>query len=247
MLLVKLIKQKSVKMSKRFKIERKIKIMFNSTSKKDYFFGLVIGVAVMAVIGFFIMPSLSNQASDQTENTKTNPQESSSGVEVTKDDHIRGNFNAKVTIIEYSDFQCPFCEGFHKTMKQIVKDYPNDVRWVYKHFPLDSIHPLARPAAEASECAGEQDKFWKYTDQVFENQKGLTSGDLSDIAKDIGLDFDQFSQCLNSGKYVDKVEADYQEGLKNGVRGAPGNLINGKLVPGALPYESIKAVVESLL
>src|SRR5680860_739244 len=90
-------------------------------------------------------------------------------IPVSKDDNIRGNINAPITIVEYSDFQCPYCSRFHETMNQIIADYPEDVRWVFKHFPLDSIHPLARKTAEASECAAEQGKFWEFSDEVYTN------------------------------------------------------------------------------
>ena len=169
---------------------------------------------------------------------------------INEKDHIRGNFNAPVTIVEYSDFQCPFCQKFHPTMQQILADYPEKVRWVYKHFPLDQIHPQARPAAEASECVWEQkgnEGFWQFADGLFENQERLGKSLYQELAQKLGLNMDQFNDCLSSRKYKDKVIADYQEGIKAGVRGTPGNFVNGEAVFGAVPYETLKAAVERAL
>lgn len=170
--------------------------------------------------------------------------------QITEKDHVRGDFNAQVTIIEYSDFQCPFCATFHPTVQQILIDYPGKVRWVYKHFPLDQIHNQARPAAEASECVWEQKGnkgFWQFSDLLFENQERLGESLYKELAGNLGLNMDQFNDCASSRKYKDKVEADYQEGIKAGVRGTPGSFVNGQVIPGAVPYETLKAAVENAL
>ncbi len=169
---------------------------------------------------------------------------------ISEKDHIRGNPEAPVTIIEYSDFQCPFCASFHPTMEQILENYPDKVRWVYKHFPLDSIHPQARPAAEASECVWEQkgnDGFWEFADRLFENQERLGKELYQELATKMGLNLDQFNNCLSSRKYKDKVEADYQEGKQVGVKGTPASFVNGEEVFGAVPYENLKEIVEKTL
>lgn len=171
-------------------------------------------------------------------------------VPVSSDAHIRGNKNAEITIVEFSDFQCPFCQRFHPTLQQILLDFSGDIRWVYKHFPLDSIHAQARPAAEASECAWEQkgnDGFWEFADGLFENQSRLGKSLYTELAQDSGLDIDKFESCVSSRKYKDKVEVDYQEGIKLGVRGTPGSFLNGQVVPGAVPYEQLKSTVEQTL
>lgn len=165
-------------------------------------------------------------------------------------DHIRGDSSAPVTIVEYSDFQCPFCSRFHPTVQQILADYPDQVRWVYKHFPLDQIHPQARPAAEASECVFEQkgnDGFWQFADGLFENQSRLGESLYKELAGDLSLNTDQFNDCVSSRKYKDKVEADYQEGIKAGVRGTPGSFVNGESIPGAVPYSTLKAAIDQAL
>lgn len=169
---------------------------------------------------------------------------------ITKEDHIKGNPKAPVTIVEFSDFQCPFCQRFHSTVEQALKDYPDKVRWVYKHFPLDQIHPQARPAAEASECAWEQkgnDGFWQFADAIYENQERLGKSLYQELAEKLGLNMEQFINCLSSRKYEDKVEADYQEGIKAGVRGTPGSFVNGELISGAVPYETLKEAIEKAL
>ncbi|MFC1599070.1 DsbA family protein [Patescibacteria group bacterium] len=232
-----------------------------STQNKNFFTGLMTGIAIVAVIGLIVV--LGFYLSDKSVNketsktlTKNNNVNSVSdnqpsapakiNIEISADDHIRGNVDAPITIVEYSDFQCPYCSKFHSTMKQVVEAYPNEVRWVYRHFPLDSIHPIARKAAEASECASDQDKFWEYNDLVYENQQGLSLADLSDFASQLSLNTSQFEECLSSDKYKNRVEAQLQDGLTKGVRGTPGTFINGQKLPGAVPYETIEEIISSL-
>lgn len=196
--------------------------------------------------------SISNVAGEAANNNSVASNEGTNSsptvqIDVSENDHIRGNFNAPITIVEWSDFQCPYCARFHETMKQLMANYPDKVRWVYKHFPLDSIHPYTRKAAEASECAAEQGKFWEYADKLFENQSNINQDYFFKAAEEINLNVSQFNECLNSGKYKSKVDADYQQGVKNGVNGTPGNFINGQSVPGAVPYEQIKSIIDSLL
>ena len=233
-----------------------------NNSKKLFSTGLMTGIAAVAVIGFLVMaglylqeknPSNTANLSDQIANDQEEdvnqpaPTPSKTEIAITDSDHIRGNKNASVNIIEFSDFQCPYCSSFHKTMQQVMKNYPDDVKWVYKHFPLDSIHPYARKAAEASECAAEQDKFWEYADKLFDNQSSINQNYFSKAAGEIGLNTNQFDKCLDSGKYKSRVDADYQQGIKAGVRGTPGNFINGQSVPGALPYEQMESIIDNLL
>jgi len=164
--------------------------------------------------------------------------------------HSMGPENAEVVIVEWSDFQCPFCSRFAlETEPQIISNYVNTgkVRFVYKHFPLDSIHPMATPAALASECAAEQGKFWEYHDIVYENNAALSTDNLKKWAVDLNLDATKFNSCLDSQKYLDKVKADLQEGLAAGVRGTPGFLINGQLISGAQPYSVFQQAIESQL
>jgi len=233
--------------------------MKDTMISKDFIFGAVSGIALMAIIilGYLVLAGAAPSEKGTTVNNKVaanNPtqptnnqpaQPTNVDIEVTEDDHIRGPKDAEITIVEFSDFQCPFCNRFHDTMKQVLAENDN-VRWVYKHFPLDSIHPLARKAAEASECAADQDKFWEYTDELFARQDTMSDATFESIASDLGLNIGTFSNCLDSGTYADKVESEYQLGLQSGVRGTPGNFINGQAVPGAVPYSQIQGIIDSL-
>ncbi len=177
---------------------------------------------------------------------------------VSVDDHILGNPNAKVVIVEYSDSECPFCKVFDTTMHQVMAKENGKVAWVYRHFPIAELHPKAFHESEAMECAWEQggnDTFWKYADQIFArtpSNNRLDVAELPKIASDIGLNLNTFNTCLDSGKYSDKVKADMADGAQAGVNGTPSGfiLVNGKIVdtiPGAEPVESVTAKVESLL
>ena len=182
--------------------------------------------------------------------TDTGQKEDGPKPQVAAQDHTMGNPDAPVTLVEFSDFQCPFCRQFHPTVQQIFNAYEGNVRWVYKHFPLDQIHPQARPAAEASECVAEQggnDAFWAFADALFQNQGKLGGTFYEDLAWEIGLDKEKFRDCFATRKYKDKVEANYQEGVRLGVNGTPGSFVNAVPVRGALPYENIKAIVEGEL
>ncbi len=179
---------------------------------------------------------------------------------VSSADHIRGNPNAKVKVIEFSDPECPFCKKFHQTMNQIIGEYgkSGQVAWVYRHFPLDSIHSKARKESEALECANEQGggaKFWAYLDRLFEvtpSNDGLDLAELPKIAEYAGLDEVLFNQCLESGKYAKRVADDLADGVNSGARGTPYSVVvapNEKkfVINGALPYESVKAAINQAL
>ena len=169
---------------------------------------------------------------------------------ISEDDHVRGNLSAQVTLVEFSDLQCPFCASFHPSVQQALDEYGDNMRWVYKHFPLDNIHPQARPAAEASECVWEQngnEGFWEFVDAMFENQSRLSNVFYEEVAAEIGVNLLQFQTCVSERKYQDKVEQDYQQGLQAGVAGTPGSFVNGVPVRGAVPYEQLKSIIDSQL
>lgn len=197
-----------------------------------------------------LQPKDAQDAQRRAEGTTTAP---SVEVPIGDSDHIRGEVNAPITIVEYSDLECPFCKRFHETMKQVLTEYGAKVRWVYKHFPLDQIHPKADKEAEAAECAGEQggnDAFWAYVDKVFEvtpSNNGLDPALLPGLAQDLGLDRGKFESCLSSGKYAELVEAQFQEGTRLGVDGTPGSFVNGEPVRGAIPFESLKSIIDAQL
>ncbi len=162
---------------------------------------------------------------------------------------VKGKADAPVTIVEFSDFQCPFCQKGWEVMKEVEKDYvaKNKVKLVFKNFPLDNIHPMAQASAQAGECAYEQDKFWEYHDKLFANQQSLSNDNLKKWAKEAGLDESKFNSCLDGRKYESEVAKDQQEGLKAGVQGTPAFLINGQLYSGALSYAQIKQLIETEL
>ncbi|WP_059757166.1 DsbA family protein [Thiobacillus denitrificans] len=177
---------------------------------------------------------------------------------VTSRDHIRGDPNAPVKIVEFGDTECPLCKRFHPTLQRIVAEYPGKVAWVFRHFPIDAIHPKARKEAEATECAAElggNDKFWTYLDRLYEitpsNDK-LDPAELPRIAAHVGLNRAQFESCLQSGKHAQRVAEDVDDALVAGATGTPYTVViapNGRLfaILGAQPYATVKLVVDIAL
>jgi protein-disulfide isomerase len=157
-----------------------------------------------------------------------------------------GPAEAPVTIIEFSDFQCPYCRRVQPTLKRLMHEYEGQVKLVYRNFPLRNIHPQAQKAAEAAQCAAEQDQFWPYHDKLFSTSR-LQVDDLKQYAQELGLDTQQFNTCLDSGKYVSKIEQDLQDGSKAGVSATPSFFVNGQPVSGALPYDDFKELIDTAL
>jgi protein-disulfide isomerase len=162
------------------------------------------------------------------------------------DSPAKGPADAWVTVVEISEFQCPFCQRVGPTLKQVRDTYGDDVRIVFKHNPL-SFHNNAKPAAKASECAREQGKFWEMHDVLFENQRALDAPKLEEYAKQVGLNTDQWKACFTSTKYEDRINSDQQLANKFGARGTPGFFINGRFLSGAQPFESFKALIDEEL
>lgn len=177
---------------------------------------------------------------------------------VNSQDHIRGDPNAPVKIVEYSDFECPFCKRLHLTMKQIMSEYGDSgqVAWIYRHFPIDEIHPVkARKEAIASECANElggNDAFWAFADRFFELTPSNNDTDieivLPQIAKEIGLNEEKFSSCLESGKYDQHIEEEVKNALVIGSAGTPTSVLmskNGKkrLLAGAQSLATLRSLI----
>jgi protein-disulfide isomerase len=161
-----------------------------------------------------------------------------------------GNAKATVTIVEFSDFECPFCQRYYNdAYKQMKAEYidTGKVNFVFKQFPLTSIHPRAQKAAEASLCANEQGKFWEYHDTLFANQQALDVASLKQYAADLKLDTTKFNSCLDTSKYAGTVSAETNQGVTAGVQGTPTTFINGKKIVGAQPYAVIKAEIDAAL
>ncbi len=237
--------------------------------------GLVGGLLVLCAIGFFILlgimlkgktlgsadtgagipvaqpqPAAANQPTAQAPTGAVPP--------LTNADHVRGDKNAQLTWIEYSDFECPFCKRFHPSMLQMMREYGGKIKWVYRHFPL-SFHQNASKEAEATECANElggNDAFWKYTDAILErttsNGTGFSLDALVPLAKELGLSESKFKTCLDSGKFAQHITQEMNAGSAAGVNGTPGSFLIGKdgqaqLVSGALPFEQIKTLIDAQL
>lgn len=246
---------------------------------------IVIAGALIAVAVFY---TNSTKSAANPGNEKPVVEEEIRSVQT--DDHILGSSNAKVVIVEYSDTECPFCKQFHNTLHQIISEYGSsgDVAWVYRHFPLEQLHPKAPKEAEALECAAEQggnETFWKFTNLVYEKtgsnnaldigvyntpkevpvapngepyykqsapRSTTDAGQLSDFAKDLGLDVAKFEDCMKTGKYAERVSKDMTEAIAAGGRGTPHSIIiapDGEQIPieGAQPYNVIKTTIDTLL
>ncbi len=168
-------------------------------------------------------------------------------IAVTADDPAIGSASAPVTLVEFSDFQCPFCQRVAPTLKQVKDTYGDKVRVVWKDFPLTQIHPQAFKAGEAAHCAADQGKFWEYHDRLFANQQALQPNDLKKYAADLGLDAAAFGTCLDTSKHGERVRDGVAEGSRLGVNSTPTIYINGRVLSGAQPYEVIAAVIDEEL
>lgn len=230
----------------------------------------------IVIAGAFIAGSILYVMNPPKQNgvTDTTPAKQAELKPVTETDHILGNPSAKIKIVEYSDPSCPYCKVFHNTMRRIMSEYgkSGNVAWVYRSFPIDKpgtlpnggiLHPNAGRESQALECAGAlggNDKFWAYTNRLYEitpsvtskTPNGLDQNELYNIAKYVGLDSSSFKTCLDSGRFKDKVEASYLDGINIGIQGTPSSIMitpSGKniAIEGAQPYESVKQSIDALL
>jgi protein-disulfide isomerase len=158
----------------------------------------------------------------------------------------KGTAGAPIELIEFSDFECPFCLRARPTVDQVLKTYGDRIRFVYRHYPLPG-HPHARPAAEAAACAAEQNQFWPYHDRLFANPSKLGTSDLKQTASDLGLDAAKFNECVDARKYKAAVDADVKEANEVGVDGTPAFFINGRMLSGAQPFSAFKRVIDEEL
>lgn len=221
---------------------------------------IIAGIIIAGAIYLTKSDKLSGVKESPDKQAATNPQEDKNSwpKEVSASDHILGNPDAPIKIIEFSDTECPFCQKIHPTLKKVMDNYGKNgrVAWVYRHFPLD-IHSKAKKEAEATECAAElggNQKFWEYLDRLFEitpANNGLDPARLLEIAEYVGLNKAKFEQCLASGKYAERVQSDFADGVQVGVRGTPYNvLISGdkkEIIGGNYPYEAFEAAIKKLL
>ena len=221
---------------------------------------LVAGVLIAGALVYSNLPRFQGPAA-------VVPSQRSSGVnqptavntgELADDDPSLGSPDAPVTIVEFSDFQCPFCRRLYRdTLPQLKEKYvkTGEVKFVYRDFPLTAIHDLAQKYAEAGECADEQGKFWSMHDKIFDeqNKRGagtivdITAADLKQWARELGLEGVVFDSCLDSGKYTQEVQKDLADGQRAGVSGTPATFVNGRLIQGAVPYTQFEAIIEEEL
>jgi protein-disulfide isomerase len=157
---------------------------------------------------------------------------------------LRGNPNAPVTIVEFSDFSCPYCRKAEATIYELLAKYPDKVKLGYRDFPLRQMHPQAQLAAEASRCAGEQEKYWEYHDLLFANGDKLSRDDLIADARTLKLDEQKFDACLSSGRFKPQIESDVQLGMRSGVISTPAFFVNGVFLDGAQPLEAFEKIIK---
>jgi protein-disulfide isomerase len=160
---------------------------------------------------------------------------------------VRGAANAPVTLVEFTDFHCPFCKQVLPTLTQLLARYPGKVRLVFRDFPIDSLHPQARRAAEAARCAQDQGKFWEYHDLLFANAPNATPEELKRYAEQVGLDLAKFEPCVSGGVHRAGVQRDFDEGVRLGITGTPTFFINGRPFSGARPLEEFARLIEEEL
>lgn len=219
---------------------------------------IVAGLFIAGAVLISKAPAPANKgAQDTVQNAPQQAGDLEAMAPISNEDHIRGDINAPVKIVEYSDTECPFCKRFHTTMKEVMDTYGKDgkVAWVYRHFPIDQLHSKARKESVALECANEQggnDKFWEYTDRLYEvtpANNGLDPAELPKIAEYVGLDKAQFITCLASTKYDKHIEDEVRNAQATGAQGTPWSIVvgkDGKKYPlsGAQPFDSIKQLID---
>ncbi|MBT4257772.1 DsbA family protein [archaeon] len=222
------------------------------TIKKDSIWKIATGILVIALIVIIATGGFGSKGTTVTGNTivgeKQVPEVKRVQID-TEGDAILGDVNAPVTLIEFSDYECPFCgRHFGSTYGQIKEKYVDTgkVKIIFKDFPL-SFHQNAQKASEAAECAGDQGKYYEYHDILFNNQQALGIDSLKQYAKDLGLNTETFNSCLDSGEKASEVQEDFQEGQRVGVRGTPANFINGNIISGACPIESFDTAINAEL
>ena len=229
------------------------------TTKINFVLGLFVGMAVLSTVAFLILLVVVFSGKQEV-NLAANAEEiqapaeqpepvSATPVSPIKDgESFKGGENATVSIIEYTDFECPYCLRHHETINQVIDAYGNKIKYVLRHFPL-GFHADAQKAAEAFECAAEQGKAYEMSDAIFKanGNKDMSVLALKTAAANLGMNSSNFNDCLDSDKYAGKVQQDALEGSAAGVDGTPATFVNGQLVSGALPFESFEQIIDQLL
>ncbi|RDJ31194.1 MAG: DsbA family protein [Crenarchaeota archaeon] len=244
------------------------------SSNNKLLISLVSAAVIAAFLGGYVFasefnppqPIIIQNAEDVIGPTRTQPTQPQTGSTTLfislDDDPIKGNPDAEITIVEFSDFQCPFCERFHRTTLPLLEQNylsTGKVNFVYRDFPIQGIHPNAVPAALASECADDQGKFWEYHDLLFVNQKNwqdleipVAVNTFKQYASSLDLDMQEFNDCFESGKYLAEINADLEDGRQYGVTGTPGFFVGNEKtgftrIIGAQPYSVFQEILNEKL
>lgn len=219
---------------------------------------LMIPIAIV-IAGAIVGGAIFFVAKDRPATSTTSAPTAKNIPSVTAADHILGDPNAPVTIVEYTDFECPFCKQFDGTMKQVLAAYPGKVAWILRNFPLQQLHPNAPTLALGAECVAElkgNDAYWKFKDSLFAQAPINTFFDMTKLtatAQGVGVDGTAFDACVASGKYQDKITQEFNDAIAAGGQGTPFSVLiitkNGTHIPipGSQPYEQVKAVIDSAL
>jgi protein-disulfide isomerase len=165
--------------------------------------------------------------------------------EVTADDHVRGRADAPVTVLEYGDYECPYCRGAARDVQEMLARYPDTVRFVFRNFPIIQLHPHAEQAAEAAEAAGAQRQFWEMYELLLQPSSRLDQGSLLDYAAGLSLDVVRFREEVTSRAYAAKIERDVQDGVRDGVNATPKFYVNGERIDGKLPLEGLEDAIRA--
>lgn len=237
-------------MAEKEKVEEKKEVLFTVT--KDNIWKIL--TVVLAVALVFVLFKGNSDAPQALEAGAGNPEAAApqqpAVVDVSADDDpVKGDKKAPVTIIEFSDYQCPYCARFYTdTLPKLEETYikTGKAKLIMRDFPL-SFHQFAQKASEAAECADDQGKYWEYHNKLFDNQQALDIASLKKYAKDLSLDTAKFDSCLDTGKYTAEVQKDFQDGQKAGVSGTPSFFVNGNRIVGAQPFPAFEQIIEAEL
>lgn len=221
---------------------------------------ILAGIIIAGALVYVNNPNsgrVANNSDNEAQARQQDDSESQRPRQIDDNDHIWGDPNAPILIVEYSDTECPFCKRFHVTLLDIVEEFDGEVAWVYRHFPIPSLHSKAPIEAEATECAAElggNDAFWTFTNTIYEqtpSNDGLDLALLPEFAVQAGIDREAFQECLDSGRHEERVNQDRNEAIATGGRGTPHSLIISEVgifpLQGAQPIENVRSLINQVL
>lgn len=207
-----------------------------------FLFGLVLGIAIFSSYHYYYLAK-NNSANPSSDIPANEP----ATFAITDADHIWGAKDAAVTLAVFSDLSCPYCREYHAALEEFMKNRSDKVRIVWRHLPLSLNSVASVSSAIAAECAGEQDKFFEYLSALYPYQDEYGPDFYLSVGADLGLDKDQFSACAESGRFDDKIQANYSEAISLGVEGTPASFLNGRYLAGALTRSQLEALIDPLI